>query len=172
MTRIATSTPTQKAGRVRDKPYLGYIGALGGEQGAGCLSCIAMGRPGTKPCQVCHFRGGRVCPDCGGAGVQRKFTAPPSMTTRCHPCLHCKQTGWRYGKPDAIKHDRFTWPGCPSCHQYAKDAQHAGSEYTFWRESRRLDVLRVMHELQAIYDTNPLPLALEKGTALILEVRK
>lgn len=157
MTQIIQRPPPQKAPRVKAKEYMGYIASLGSEQGAGCIIC------GAKPCQVCHFRGGEPCPICKGLGEIRGVISQMA-------CGNCTETGYRYGKVPAMKNDRFTWPGCPSCHQYAEDAQHSGSEYAFWRK-HSIDILGVMHRLQGIYDSNPLPRALELGTEAILEVR-
>lgn len=156
MTQIASGPPRQKAGRVKAKEYMGYIAALGSEQGAGCIIC------GAKPCQVCHYRGGEPCPRCD---PYMKVEFP-----EVYNCKPCNGTTWRYGKVDAMKNDRFTWPGCPNCHQWAKDAQHAGSEYAYWRK-HGIDILAVMKRLQDIYDSNPLPRALELGTEAVMEAR-
>jgi len=162
MSRIAPSPPTPKTGRVRDPKYMGYIAALGGEQGAGCVVC------GAKPCHVAHYRGGEPCNSvlCED-GLYEK---PSPWGTEYETCPHCLGKGWRYSKAPAIKSDRFTLPLCPECHLNGPEAQHGTNERLWWA-ARQIDPLKLCHELQAIYDTNPLPVALEKGTALILEIR-
>lgn len=67
-----------------------------------CLACIARHGRYTKPVQVCHIRAG-------------------------YP-----EDGWRdFGKAEK-PHDRRTWPGCPACHMYGPDSQHAMNERVFW----------------------------------------
>ncbi len=68
-----------------------------------CLACLIRRGAIVRPVHVCHIR-------CGFPG----------------------EPGWRSVGAAEKPSDFRTWPGCPSCHLYASDAQHGMSERVFW----------------------------------------
>lgn len=155
MTRIASrSEPRQRLPRIRDKAYLAYIAALGGEQGFGCVICRG------KPCEVAHVRFAEVCRACGGEGACWEANIPS--------CALCSGKGYRFGKrptgmgekPD----DRWTVPLCPDCHRIGKSAQHNMNERLHW-EAKGIDVLQLCWDLQQAYPS------IEAGVEILEKVR-